>query len=109
MICAALATGESHLTGALESEDTGVMLAALQTLGLAVEHDRQARSIRVVGGGGSLPNPRADLQRNWRAGATIVKPFLGMNAFKLGYSTGVVTESGGDYDMLLLSFSRLFR
>lgn len=54
-------------------------------------------------------NLRADLQRNWRVGATIVKPFKGKNAVKLGYSTGVVTESGGDYDMLLVSYSRIFK
>ena len=49
----------------------------------------------------------ADLQRNSRLGGTLVIPFRGRHAFKLGYSTGVVTESGGDFDMLLLSFTTL--
>jgi 3-phosphoshikimate 1-carboxyvinyltransferase len=61
LICAALAAGESRLTGALESEDTGVMVAALQTLGLDVRHDVATQSMRVVGGAGSLPQARADL------------------------------------------------
>jgi len=56
--------------------------------------------------GGEL---RADLQRNSRIGGTLAMPFRGRNVFKVGYSTGVVIESGGDYDMLLLSYSRLFR
>jgi len=53
--------------------------------------------------------PIADLQRNSRLGGTLVVPFHGRHAFKVGYSAGVVTESGGDYNMLLLSYSRLFR
>jgi len=61
MICAALATGESLLTGALDSEDTGVMVTALQRLGLHLTHDTAAHSIRVVGGGGVLPITQADL------------------------------------------------
>ena len=61
LICAALAEGESVLTGALDSEDTGVMVAALQQLGLRVVHDVSHSSIRVAGCGGVLPNNRADL------------------------------------------------
>ena len=70
LICAALAAGESGLTGALESEDTGVMVAALQSLGLDVQHDSAAWAIRVVGGAGSLPNASADL-RVENSGTTI--------------------------------------
>lgn len=61
LICAAWAAGESRLTGALESEDTGVMVTALQALGLEVDHDSAAQSIRVVGGAGVLPNEKAEL------------------------------------------------
>ena len=50
----------------------------------------------------------ADLQRNSRLGGTIVVPIRGRHAVKVGYSTGVVTESGGDFEMLLLSFTTLF-
>lgn len=50
----------------------------------------------------------ADLQRNSRLGGTIVVPFLGRHAIKVGYSTGVVTESGGDYSSFLLSYQVLF-
>ncbi|MCA9120547.1 MAG: 3-phosphoshikimate 1-carboxyvinyltransferase [Planctomycetaceae bacterium] len=61
LICAALADGNSHLSGALDSEDTGVMVAALQRLGLDVTHDLAKSVIQVVGCGGVLPKSRADL------------------------------------------------
>jgi len=51
----------------------------------------------------------ADLQRNSRLGGTIVVPIRRRHAVKVGYSTGVVTESGGDYEMVLLSFTTLVR
>jgi len=50
-----------------------------------------------------------DLQRNSRLGGTVVVPFRGRHAIKAGYSTGVVTGSGGDYNMLLVSYQVLFR
>ncbi|HUG67550.1 MAG TPA: 3-phosphoshikimate 1-carboxyvinyltransferase [Pirellulaceae bacterium] len=61
LICAALAEGESVLTGALDSEDTGVMAAALRRLGLQVVQDVSRSSIRVAGCGGALLHDRADL------------------------------------------------
>ena len=56
--------------------------------------------------GGEL---RADLQRNSRIGGTVVVPFRGRHAIKAGFSTGVVTESGGDFEMFLVSYQVLFR
>ena len=49
------------LTGALDSEDTRVMIEALRQLGIAIEHDPAAATIRVVGCGGRLPTNEADL------------------------------------------------
>jgi len=46
----------------------------------------------------------ADLQRNTRFGATVAYPFNGRHIVKAGYSTGVVTASGGDFDVLLLTY-----
>lgn len=51
--------------------------------------------------GGDL---RADLQRNTRFGATVAYPFAGRHFIKTSYSTGVVTTSGGDFDVLLLTY-----
>jgi len=50
-----------------------------------------------------------DLQRNSRIGATFAVPFGGRYAIKAEYSTGVVTESGGDYSVFLVSYQVLFR
>ena len=49
------------LTGALDSEDTRVMIEALRQLGIAIEHDPAAATVRVVGCGGRLPVEQADL------------------------------------------------
>ena len=61
LICAALADGESVLMGALDSEDTGVMVAALRQLGLQVSHVTANSTIHITGCGGVLPSHRADL------------------------------------------------
>ena len=61
LVCTALARGESLLTGALESDDTRVMIEGLRQLGLAVDHDREAGTIRVTGCGGRPPAASADL------------------------------------------------
>jgi hypothetical protein len=46
---------------------------------------------------------------NSRAGGTVVVPFHGRHAIKLGYFVPVHTESGGDYRQLLASYQLLFR
>ena len=47
---------------------------------------------------------QANLQRNSRFGATVVYPFMGRHAIRTSISTGVVTETGGDFEMLSLSY-----
>lgn len=61
LICAALAEGNSLLSGALDSEDTQVMIAAMRQLGIAVEHSPAAATVRVAGCGGRLPTVNSDL------------------------------------------------
>ncbi len=58
---AALADGASTLRGALFSDDTEYMIAALQTLGLRVQADVDAAQIVVYGDGGQIPATDADL------------------------------------------------
>jgi len=50
-----------------------------------------------------------DVQRNSRIGGTLVVPFKGRHAIKLGYATGIFTEFGTDFDQYLVSYQRLFR
>lgn len=47
---------------------------------------------------------QANLQRNSRVGATMVFPIKGRHALRGSYSTGVATESGGDFELFSLSY-----
>jgi 3-phosphoshikimate 1-carboxyvinyltransferase len=62
LIVAALADGPSILSGALDSEDTRVMVDALRTLGIAIEHDPASATISVQGCAGRIPSGAASLQ-----------------------------------------------
>src|SRR5580693_7955357 len=61
LIVAALADGASTLTGALDSEDTRVMVDSLGRLGIAVAHDPQSATIGVTGCRGIIPARQAGL------------------------------------------------
>jgi 3-phosphoshikimate 1-carboxyvinyltransferase len=60
-VLAALAEGESRITGALFSDDTRYMAAALNQLGIPVHSDEKACTMTVHGKGGRIPAERADL------------------------------------------------
>ena len=49
-----------------------------------------------------------DLQRNSRIGATIVFPVRRGHALRGSFSTGAVTESGGDFNMYSISYLRIW-
>ncbi len=61
LLIAALAEGQSILTGALFSDDTRYMAAALNMLGIRVAGDEAAQSFVVQGCGGKIPATEADL------------------------------------------------
>jgi 3-phosphoshikimate 1-carboxyvinyltransferase len=61
LIVAALAEGASTLQGALDSDDTRVMVESLGRLGIAVAHDTAAATIGVTGCGGKIPSDHAEL------------------------------------------------
>jgi 3-phosphoshikimate 1-carboxyvinyltransferase len=61
LIAAALADGRSILTGALDCEDTQVMVTALRAIGIEVEHDTAAAQIKVIGCSGKIPARAASL------------------------------------------------
>ena len=46
----------------------------------------------------------ANFQRNSRVGFTVVHPIKGRHAIKWSFSNGVVTESGGDYQIISLAY-----
>jgi len=84
LICAALAKGESTLTGALDSEDTQVMIAALRQLGIHVEHDTASAAIRVSGCGGLIPATHAEL-------------FAANSGTTIRFLTAMLTLGHGEY------------
>jgi 3-phosphoshikimate 1-carboxyvinyltransferase len=61
LLLAALADGRSVLRGALFSDDTRYMAAALNRLGIAVHGDEAGSIYEVVGTGGHIPAKEADL------------------------------------------------
>lgn len=49
-----------------------------------------------------------NLQRNSRVGVTFLVPIRRGHAIRGSFSTGAVTESGGDFDMYTLSYARIW-
>ncbi len=62
LILAALAEGTSRLTGALDSDDTRVMIESLRRLGLKVAHDAGSETIEIDGCAG---RPSAESAELW--------------------------------------------
>jgi hypothetical protein len=54
-------------------------------------------------------NRLVDVQHNSRIGGTVVVPFGCRHAIKFGYSTGVFTKFGNDFDQFLVSYTLVFR
>src|SRR3954469_8635894 len=61
LVCAALAKGTSTLTGALDSEDTRVMVDGLRKLEIQVQRQAQRTEFLVTGCDGRIPVHSADL------------------------------------------------
>jgi len=61
LIVAALADGQSHLTGVLDSQDTRVMVESLQRLGISLQHNPAAATISITGCRGTPPAARGEL------------------------------------------------
>lgn len=84
LVCAALAEGVSTLTGALDSEDTRVMIEGLQSLGIEVAVSDEGRTLKVTGAGGGLPSLEADL-------------FIGNSGTTVRFLTAVATLGHGAF------------
>ena len=61
LVLAALARGQTHLGGVLESIDTRVMLDSLSELGVGISEGPETGTVRIIGGGGSVPGESAAL------------------------------------------------
>lgn len=62
LVISALAAGTSRLSGALDSQDTRVMIDSLGRLGLNVAHNAAHATITMHGCGGSFPSNSAELR-----------------------------------------------
>jgi 3-phosphoshikimate 1-carboxyvinyltransferase len=84
LVCAALAAGDSILHGALDSDDTRVMVDSLQRLGLEVQQDLASATIAVAGCGGRWPRREADL-------------FVGNSGTTIRFLTAMLAIGDGQY------------
>ena len=84
LVCAALAEGISTLSGALDSEDTQVMIDSLHRLGIPVERQNDGSRLVVSGCGGQLPASETDL-------------FVGNSGTTIRFLTAMTTLGRGTY------------
>ncbi|HEV3163746.1 MAG TPA: 3-phosphoshikimate 1-carboxyvinyltransferase [Isosphaeraceae bacterium] len=83
---AALAHGPTTLIGALDSDDTRVMVDSLRRLGIAVEHEPEQATIRVQGTGGKIPAASAEL-------------YVANSGTSLRFLTALVATGNGVYQL----------
>ncbi len=83
ILCAAFADGVSELRGALDSEDTRVMIEALRQLGIAARWEGADRLL-IEGCGGDVPNRRAQI-------------FVANSGTTMRFLAAVLSAVGGDY------------
>lgn len=81
---AALARGETLIKGALDSDDTRYMVAALQALGVSVDASWDTGEIRIVGTDGNIPATSADL-------------YLGNSGTSIRFLTALVALGNGTF------------
>ncbi|RLS78009.1 MAG: 3-phosphoshikimate 1-carboxyvinyltransferase [Planctomycetota bacterium] len=62
LVCAGLARGTSTLSGCLDSQDTRVMAAGLQALGVRLQADWDRGEIRIEGTDGRIPAREATIE-----------------------------------------------
>ncbi len=84
LVCAAIAVGESQLEGALDCEDTEVMVQAWRDLGLGVDWDKSRSEIDITGCGGRIPNDSSEL-------------FIGNSGTTMRFLTAVLSACTGRY------------
>ena len=84
LVCASLATGKSTLTGALQSDDTQVMITGLQQFGIDIDIQEEGKTLLVHGTSGRLPALEANL-------------FCGNSGTTIRFLTAVATLGHGPF------------
>ena len=54
-------------------------------------------------------NPLRNEQRNVKLGGTLVVPFRGRHAIKIGYADGIITRFGNDFSQFIVSYSVILK
>lgn len=86
LVCAALAEGTSQLRGALDSEDTRVMIAGLKALGVDVTTQDEGQTLIVSGCAGKPPAKQAEI-------------FVENSGTTIRFLTALVTLGEGQYTL----------
>ncbi len=84
LVCAALADGRSTLRGALDSEDTRVMIEGLRRLGIVIEVQERGETLVVEGCRGILPASDSEVH-------------VGNSGTTIRFLTALVTLGKGNY------------
>jgi 3-phosphoshikimate 1-carboxyvinyltransferase len=84
LLLAALASGTTEIRDLLSSDDTQVMLAALQKLGVSWQQQGRSQTYVVTGASGTFPSQSADL-------------FMGNAGTAIRPLTAALAAMGGDY------------
>lgn len=93
LVCAALADGQSRLTGALDSEDTQIMIAAWQALGIRIEVSADRCELIVQGCAGKLPGTLP------RAKGASQHLFMGNSGTSIRFLTAALAACGGHFEL----------
>ena len=87
LICAAMTDGVSRLTGALRSEDTIVMIDALQAIGVSIEVSDGGRTLVVT----------PDTRRQPAADDQPIELFIANSGTSVRFLTAALSAAGGSY------------
>ncbi|TWU32805.1 3-phosphoshikimate 1-carboxyvinyltransferase [Novipirellula artificiosorum] len=90
LICAAFAAGRSRLTGALRSEDTEVMIEALQKIGMEVRVDDAGKTIEVA-------NPQEPFFPAAKSKPATASLFIANSGTTVRFLTAALSAFGGNY------------
>lgn len=91
--------GETREQDPIASIEVHLIKRITPAVWMALDANYYTGGRTVVGG---VEN--SDLQRNSRLGATLFLPIKGRHAVRGSYSTGVATESGGDFEIFSLGY-----
>ncbi len=87
LICAAFAAGKSTLSGALRSEDTEVMIAALRDIGVQIEIADGGRTMQVHG----------ETRRRMAASDSQLDLYIANSGTTIRFLTAALSAAGGHY------------